>query len=363
MAETYIQMFQEKFYPAAFQKMAEKTIRKFLDKEKQITEAWKRELGRYMEDIAGLQEEGSAEPVAELDISFLYTSLDEGQPRFRIDSYKEGGRLFHESMKTAYLKADWMTLELDGMAEQLKEYAEKESLRRYIRPAEYEVLKLRAARSLLYHFTDRFKYAIWDVLNQKSLAKMQKAEVFVIQMGEYMDWQKTIYAILPEIDIFNCDKSAKLRFRHFPAIYYKEKTFQKLDLSQSRFEDCSFEDTAIEGGCMNDCIFDGCTFENVTITGTQMAGSLFRNCTMKHVKFENIVFCGVGIEGHESEYFEPSEFRGCTFLTGSFRECQLANSIAVNCDVQELEFVDCNARDSGFLEMDGIAWRQESQEG
>lgn len=363
MAESYIQMFQETYYPPVFLEMAAKTIKQFVESEEEIVKDWKGVLGRYMERLARQQEEEYTEPVAEIDISFLYTSLEEGHPRFRIDSYGEGGRVLQESMETTYLTAEWITCNLEEMTEQLKERARMESLRRYIRPAELEVLKLRAARSLLFYFTDRFKYAIQEILDLKSLARIKKAEVFVIQMGEYMDWQKTIYAILPEIDIFNCDKGTELRFRRFPAIYYQKKQFKNLNLCQSRFEDCTFCDTVIEGCCMNDCIFDGCSFENVTITGGQMAGSLFRNCTFHQVKFEHVLLWGISIEGHEAEYFELTEFSGCSFIHSVFQESLLPNCIVRNCEAQDLELLGGDIENAGFLEMEGVVWNRGSQEG
>lgn len=288
MAESYIQMFQEKFYPPIFLETAEKTIKRFVKNEERIVEDGKKKLNQYLKQIALLQKEQKMEPIEEINLSFLYTSIGEKTAKFRIDSYGAGGRVWNKSLATAYLCADWIMTEIDGMMTQFKECVEKESLRRYIRPAELEVLKLRAVRSLLYYFASRFRYTIQDMLDLKNLAKVRKMESFVIQIGEYMDWQRPIFAILPEVDIFNCDKEIGLQFRHFPAIYYQKKEFLNLKLSQSKFEDCTFTDVVIEGCDMNDCIFDGCNFEDVTIQNTQLAAGMFLNCTLKHVKFINV---------------------------------------------------------------------------
>lgn len=333
MAETYIQMFQEEIYPDIFLKITEETIRQFADKEEQIIEEWKKGIKQYMEQVVSVQET----PVAEINISFLYTSLYEEKAKFRIDSYGRGGRVLEESMFTAYLPADWLVAGMDQLEEMLTERAAKESMRRYVRAAEIETLKLRAVRSLLYYFALRFKYLIQDMIDFKCLAQIQKSDSFVIQIGEYMDWQKTIYAIFPEVDIFNCDKKTDLRFRNFPAIYYKDKKLEGLNLTQARFQDCTFSESVIENCVMNDCLFENCIFENVNITDTKMLGCLFQNCTFKQVCFQNDSFYQGQGQSMEPEYFEPAEFFRCAFLDSDFKECSLSECMVTDCEGISLE--------------------------
>ena len=59
--------------------------------------------------------------------------------------------MFGDSFLTGVLPADWMAVGLEQLTQNLSERAAKESLRRYIRPAMIETLRLRAVRSLLYY--------------------------------------------------------------------------------------------------------------------------------------------------------------------------------------------------------------------
>lgn len=335
MAETYIQMFQEEFYPKIFLEIANETVEQYVKNEAHIVEQWKNFLSRYFEKIIQLQQSNQAEPVSEVIFSFLYTSLKDNKALLRVDCYGEDGHVLGESMWTDYLSVDWMVAKLQKLEQKLAECAAVEGLRRYIRPAEIEVLKLRAVRSLLYYFTMRFKYTIQDVVDFKLLAKVAKADDFFIQMGEYMDWQRPIFAILPEVDIFNCDKNTNLRFRKFPAIYYSEKRLQNLTLDQSQFLDCTFTDSFIENCSMNDCVFEHCTFENVHLDAVQMKGCMFVNCTINHTVFDNVVFCGNPAE-QESEYYEPVEFYRSAFTGCEFHHCGLSQCIMTDCDMQEV---------------------------
>lgn len=332
MAETYIQMFQEKIYPEVFLKIAEETIERFVEREEQILEEWKKGIKQYMEQLVSIQKMTQDTSVSEINISFLYTSLYDEKPVFRIDSYCEGGRVIQESMLTAYLPADWLVAGMDKLEQMLTERAARESMRRYVRAAEIETLKLRAVRSLVYYFALRFKYLIQDMIDFKCLAQIQKSDSFVIQIGEYMDWQKTIYAIFPEVDIFNCDKKTDLRFRNFPAIYYKDKRFEGLNLTQARFQDCTFMESTIENCVMNDCLFENCIFEHVKLTNTKLSGCLFQSCTFRQVDFENDSFYQGMEQSTEPEYFEPAEFFRCSFTDSNFRECSLSQCIITDCE-------------------------------
>lgn len=353
MAQTYLELFKDQFYPEIFKEAAEATILSFGEEEAGIAESWKRELGRYLEEVAALQQKGQIGAVSEITISFLYTSLYEGEAAFRVDSYGEEGRVYGESLARTTLPGRWLVRKLSDFRKKLADCAAREGLRSYVRPAALDVLTLRAVRSLLWYFAGRFKYLIAKVLDERALGRLDKGEVFVIRIGEYMDWQNTVYAILPEVDIFNCGSETKLQFRRFPAIVYREKQFRSLNLCQAKFTDCTFEDVVIEGCCMNDCTFDGCSFGRVSVRDTQMAGSVFLDCSIRETVFENIVFCGEGVEGHEAECFAPAGFVGCTLQSVCFDGCRLGGAEAVDCEAEDVRVRSCDAPGADFLKMEG----------
>lgn len=387
MAETCIQLFEEKYYPEIFVDAAERTILYFVEHEGRIAELWKKEWNRYLEQIAVQQRDYGAEPVAEINISFLYTSLEEGKPEFRADSYGEGGYIFKPCIASMSLPAGWLTGELAEMEACLNARAAEEGMRGIVRPAACEVMKRRALQCLLYYFAGRMKYLIREVLNPAYLAGIEKAEVFVIRFGEYMDWQKPLFAILPEVDISDCAKGTVLRFRRFPAVRWRETVFAGLDFTQAVFADCTFSRVVMEDCVLNDCIFDGCVFEQVTIKGAQMAGVLFKGCEMRDTVFSGRMSgAGMQLEEEESsgsgegtgqraeddggseeesglEYFEPAEFAGCSFKDVAFAGCDLCGAVVVNCEAENVEIRGGDVRDSDFRKMEGVIFRGEVQDG
>lgn len=350
MEQTRIQMFEQQIYPEVFAEAAGNIIDHFGKQRKQITEEWKNILQQYMEQLADLQEEGAAPPVQEIDLSYLYTSMEDGHPEFQIDSYGEGGRVSGESMLTAYIPADWIADGTKTLAGQLAERVKQENLQGYVRTAEIDRLRLRAERSMLLCFAVRFKYVIQDMIDFRSLARVRKEPCFLIQIGEYMDWVKTIYAVLPTVDIFNCERDTDLRFRSFHAIHYSDKQFKALNLSQSVFKDCVFQESSIEGCIMNDCMFDGCVFENVRIHATMMKGCIFVNCVFRRAAMEETVFYSEDIDNDDNhlDYFEPAEFHSCDFGELRMEKCSAVRCIVKNCDTSGIELGGSSIAGSGF---------------
>jgi len=342
MADTYIEMFEETYYPAAFLQMALHTVEAFDDRQEEITASIKKSLDQYMEDLAALQEMHLAGPVAEITISFLYTSMN----AFRIDAYGERGHVLEDTMLSGELPAPWLVNCVDEMVPELEGHIRQEGLRRYIRPAELERLRIRALRSLLYYFASRFRYVMEDALDGKRLAKIKKTDAFAISMGEYMDWQKVAYALLPEIDIFNCGEET-LCFRRFSAIHYKGKKLEGMVLNSSRFTDCVFRETAAWDCQMNDCIFDGCTFEETVFKNTEMIGCLFIDCNLENTSFEKVAFyADPSIK--MQEYYEPAEFFRCGLKGVHMKACDLRMCGLNESDINGLTVTQSETEDSGF---------------
>ncbi len=352
MEQTRIQMFEQQIYPEVFAEAAENIIERFGKRKREITEAWKLILQQYMERLADLQEEEEAPPIQEIDISFLYTSLEDSYATFQIDSYGEGGRI-SDSVLTDFISADWIADGTRMLADRLAERAQQESLRGYIRAAEIDRLRLRAVRSILLCFAVRFKYIIRDMIDFRSLARIQKEPCFLIQIGEYMDWMKTIYAVQPAVDIFNCEQDTDLRFRSFHAIHYNEKQFKAFNLSQSDFKDCAFIESSIENCVMNDCMFDGCVFEKLQIHNTMMKGCIFVNCVFREIVIRETVLSETKTDAELDilDYFAPAEFHDCEFRAFRLENCSADQCIVKNCDANHIALEGSSVAGSGFEEL------------
>lgn len=355
MTESNIEMFEKIYYPPSFSNLAKHMIGRFEDGLEDMEKSMKLQIKDYLMGIAKLQNKKLAGPIAEITFSFLYTALERGQPSFRLDCYGENGRIYSASFLTGSVATPWIAADLEAFMKELEECAEREGLRRFVRPAEFERLKLRAVRSLLYYFAGRFKYLMPYLIDEKALSKITKEDSFVVGMGEYLDWQRPLLAILPEVDIFNCDSGTSFNFRRFPAYHYEKKGFRDLTITNARFTDCVFGSSEIDGCTMNDCVFDGCEFEETTIASTKMLGCLFLNC-----RLSGCTFTGVDFYTEDSdvmtEYYEPAEFYGCEITDSSMDCCNLSYCMVHACDLQRLAISRSHMEESGFLEKNGVIW-------
>lgn len=347
MANSYLELFEEEVYPTAFQLLAKEVIRQFDEKQEKITLDIKNYLNGYLDDLCRLQEAKLAGSVAQITLSLLYSSFEAEKVEFRIDSYGEGGFLYEDSMLAERLPASWLAGQMNVLEKELEKRTVEEKLRRYVRPAEWEKLKLRALRSLLYYFSSRFRYVIMDALDQKRLAKVKKEENFMISMGEYLDWQKVIFALRPEVDIFNCEAHTTFCFRRFSAIYYEKKSFRKLEIRQARFTDCTFQDCRIDDCQMNDSIFDGCTFKNVVFSHTEMIGCLFIDCSFQDSHFREVTFYADSRQITET-YYEPAEFLDCWIADCKIEDSDLTGCIVKGCDIHHLDIAKSSVENSGI---------------
>ncbi len=361
MANSYRELFEEEVYPQAFRLLAEEVTGQFDEEQEKITLEIKNYLNGYLDNLYRLQEARLAGSVAQITLSLLYTSFEKDRVEFQIDSYGEGGFLYEDSLLTERLPAPWLAGQMGVFVQAMEQRTVEEKLRRYIRPAEWDRLKLRALRSLLSYFSSRFRYVIQDVLDQKRLAKIKKEENFMISMGEYLDWQKVIFALRPQVDIFNCEPHTSFVFRRFSGTYYERKSFQELDLRQTRFTDCMFRDSRIDGCQMNDSIFNGCTFKNVSFHQTELTGSLFIDCSFQECDFQGVDFFPKGDLADDNTsrevYYEPAEFLSCAITECRIEDSDLRKVHVKDCDIEDLSIANSVATDSGFWGDERITWR------
>lgn len=340
MAASYIEMFEEEIYPPAFEIFAAGVVESFDLNQEKVIRSLKATMDGYMDQLCRRQEAGLAGSVAQIILSLLYTTVGEKGVEFQIDSYEEEGFLYGEILLSERFTVSWLGGELSLLTELLKKRVAEERLGRYIRPAQLERMKLRVLGSLLSYFASRFRYLAWDILDRKQLAKLKKEETFTLSMGEYRDWQKVIFALRPAVDIFNCEPTTDFIFRSFPAVYYEKKSFQKLDICNTRFTDCTFRDCVLEECRINDCIFDGCSFQNVLFGNTQMRACLLLDSSFCECRFQEVDFSSEQsrIPGNrEGEiYYEPAEFLACAITECTMTNSDLRNVLVKDCDLHDL---------------------------
>ncbi len=115
--------------------------------------------------------------------------------------------------------------------------------------------------------------------------------------------------------------------------YYQEKFTDKIELSESEYEECTFEKLNIKEESIKDCVFTNCTFNNCEISNVIIINSKITDSTFNKCKL-------IGIEWNKFE---------CRFgFANKFYQCYMPYSVFVEIDLKNSDFIECNLMESYF---------------
>lgn len=332
--EEYIAQFQSECYLPAASTAMNRFMVSYTDNAEQIHKTVVGQFDVFFRCITRLQERNLMDAVHSVALSFPYSSLLCGNPCMMFEVYPDfpffASKLVREIFSAPWIFPDW-----NEFYEDLLCRAQKLGLATVVRPPYIKSTMWDTARYIL-HFVSTFvKAQMVDVEHLPSFQTMRKADTFRITFGEYMDWQRLIYAQLPPIDIFNCEDHEPLSFRVFRSAVYEDKIFENLELDDARFEFCVFRNCSFKGSKLRDakfdgCDFEGCRFEQVRLDGARFSGSKLQNIEMSEIKTNCMIP-------------DPDTILG-GFTTTDFVNCFLENLSITKSDCSASQFQGCQAK-------------------
>lgn len=302
----------------------------------QHIEAWTQQMNEdlqtFFTHIVTYQKDNPID-LSYIHISFLYTSLYFKQPQFQLDSYDDQW-LMTPSHVEGTADAHPLFIHIEDYRRKLQEAAVKEGVVRLLREEKLKVLLYEKVNALLYIAVPAIKYMAPQWAELEVFKQIKKAPEFSISIGAYRDWQRVIYGILPEVDIFYCEEDTSLRFRRFEGKRYKEKCFEALNLSHSTFKDCVFVDTTFKQSNFNDCVFDNCTFYHTTFEDTSFFGTTFTQCKIKVATWQGVLLNQEHLPPEQiKDLYKDVLFEDCTFEALQIKDSMLKDVQLVGCTV------------------------------
>ena len=325
--------FEEKWYPILFEQALQKLISwnavQTGEMQLQLLEETKEVLRQLVEGQT--KSFGDRFPkIAEITCSFLLTSFWFGEPILQWDAYAEGGRAMTKSIFTKESPAPWFSSILQSMEERLHQEIQKESMVRYLRPVKVSLYSFRALRALLFFLGGRLKYDFTSVPALPYYSELQKESSFVLSFGEYLDWQRPLYAEMPEVTMDQAKGRRPLYFRLFQDQCYEEEEFNGLYLTHSTFRNCVFNKLKIKNCRLLDCEFENCQFRSVQVEESQFFGSRFEQTGFLEVSFSHTWFAVTAMITVE-EIYRNVFFVLCQWSHVHFYSCVLNAVRLVNC--------------------------------
>lgn len=296
---------------------------------------------------ARLQQHGLP-PVAYLAVAVMYTSVYFGEPKLRLDFYSEQW-LAAEPVYSEYIDAAWLFAHWQEHEDAMTEAAKRQ--RAWVRPAHLESMRWQSFRLLAYGLYTRLKYWLQSPAIEAALCALRRTDEFYILFGEYQDWQGAVYALLPPIDIFNCSSDDSLRFRVYEKCRYSKKKFTGIDLSLSRFQDCTFEDCSLDEVDVSDVTFAGCRFTRTLFTQARLSGALFLDTRLSEVRFQDVLAEPLRRDAVRNDAYRNLEFASCTLENVQLINCRFPGALLTDSLLTAMKIEGGDYADSEFQEL------------
>lgn len=282
----YLAQYEKDYYEPATTALLQKTTEYLIANNERITAQLTKELEGFMEKIAKMQKIQPI-PAGQIAISVLRTALWEGAPKLRFDCY-DAGKEAGLNIAYQYMDADFLFTEWEAYKEALEKGVKECKAERFIREAQLEQYMSRTIERVIKLYVMNLKYYLADADYLEHFKEMQLAEVFIITVGEYLDWQKILYAKVPEIDIVANPKEQPLLFQKISEKKYRDREFTDMDLSQSRFVNCEFSKCTFEQVALKDVRFVNCLFRDVAMKSGSLYGATFIDCHFMNTDMEGM---------------------------------------------------------------------------
>lgn len=332
--EDYIAQFQAQCYLPAAGAAMNRFMASYAGHAEQIHKTVIGQFDLFFRSIVRMQERRLLDAVHSVALSFPYSSLLCGNPCMIFEVYPDlpflTSRLMQETFSAPWVFPDW-----DAFYEDLLHRTQKLGLGTAIRPPYIKSSIWDTARYVLHVVSTLLKAQMVDVEALSSFRGMKKADTFRLTFGEYMDWQRLIYAQLPPIDLFNRDEQEPLSFRVFRSAVYGDKAFEHLELDDARFTFCVFRNCIFRDSKLRDARFDGCDFENCRFERVRLDGARFSGSKLRHIEMSEV----------KTNCMNPdSDTILGGFTTTDFVNCFLENVSITKSDYSASRFLGCQAK-------------------
>lgn len=333
----FVADFTSNGYEALACELVAKTNQYLLEHQTEIKNGLSAEIKAFTGRIIASQKQGDTPPLTYLSLSALYTSVYLQEPIMRLDIY---GRqwILQEPYDSLEIKLDWLFVYWQKHQSELLDASR--TIRIHFSKAQLQKNLLHSARMLFYLAAARLKYWLNDLVREEIFQGLTRDAEFYLTFGEYHHWQDVLYAELPKIDIFNCSRNESLKFRVFERCTYKNKRFEAMDLTGSRFHQCRFEHCIFTQVALNDCQFNDCQWLDTVVEDTKLLGATFTDTAIARVDFRRVLAAAAQSGVAPGDLFKETEFRRCKFTDAVFTHSQFTDCVLDECLFNKITFID-----------------------
>lgn len=307
-----LQEFEQQEYHEITRQFMEKTVAYIRENADAAIGGIRTKLDSFMADIAR-QQKIQMIPVGQITLSLIRVSAWEEKKLIRMDAY-DAEQLMGRNVAYQYIDAGWLFTQWQAYYDSLKKAVKDKGKSLYIREASIRNMMCRTLKKLAYILAAALKYTLNDADYMEHFKECARAEGFIISAGEYMDWQKVLYAEPPEVDIFFNRDRHPLIFQKLENKRYRDKDFCGLDLRHARFTHCDFIRCSFEETDLSDVRFVDCRFKNVDMKSGKLYGAAFLGCILENTDMEGIRTKWIPFgetDGREQDVYREVQYQKC----------------------------------------------------
>lgn len=278
--------FRENELPSAMKEFWVKTENYVTSNLDKILDVIEEALSSVFEKTAEAQKLGMPD-AGQITISFLRVTAWEEKQRAVIDVY-DTNQIIGKVIYSQDLDISWLFTQWTELHNSLTELSSKKGVGMYVNAPAIRLMMEEGLRELAGYLYGILKYALIDADSMNNYSEIRRKEIFYISAGEYQDWQKIVYAEVPDEDITDAPPDAELFFQKKENQVYKGITFSDINLMGSRFTNCLFSHCVFKNVNLNDVRFIGCTFKEAEFESGTMYGAAFYRCGLYNTDMSGI---------------------------------------------------------------------------
>lgn len=332
--------FMEKCYQPLFQSWLQEVVKQYGADFEKNEARFVMYIQQFLNAISKVQQQTGI-ALGVITCSVLWTSLLEGTPAILMEAYK-GEPFVDDPIMGEKVPVPWMFYHWNDLLTEMDRKCGELGLGTYIRLPELRAKGIQAARDILFVYWIAMKAHLRQFQETETWRNLKKGPLLCITLGEYMEHQYPLLGEREELDLTLLEPNSSAQFARFCNKVFKNQQFERLMLSDTVFQHCTFQNVefqecALCDARLVDCTFEQCIFSNLSLMGTEIYATRLTGSTFDHVWSET------GQSGEQKDFLScrHTSFTNCLLEEVEFRNTELRHAGIDNC-----QFIKLHAQES-----------------
>lgn len=331
--------FMEKCYKPLFQSWLKEVTEQYSSECDKNGAMFLTYIEKFLDAVSKIQDQTDVK-MGMITCSILWTSLVNGTPAILIEAYT-GAPFLNEPIIGERVPVPWMFYHWSDFVEAMHRKCGELGLGTYIRLPELRAKAIQAARDIIFVYWIVMKAHLRYFSETATWRRVKKGSLLCITLGEYMEHQYALLGEREELDLTLLEPNSSAQFAKFQNKVYKNQKFNGLTLSDTVFEQCTFQYVEFQSCPMCDARFINCTFEHCKFSNLSLMGAEIYATRLTASCFDH-VWSACGQSRKQGDFLASghTSFTNCLIEEVGFYNTELRNAKIDNCQFIKLDVLE-----------------------